>query len=294
MSRLQTLIINPVLNKEIKLRFRSFKNFLGIFLFLAVCGAVCLAFIYIETQFSHHGFTASDSRNLFLLLSMGQLGLIVFITPGLTAGTISGEREKQTLNIMLTTQQSSTSIILSKLFSSILFLILMLVASLPLYSIVFLYGGVSPQMVFVTFGYLFLTMLTIGSIGIMFSTIMKRTIIATITTYGIMLFLVVGTLILFVITMQLILGFSQGATVMGQSNQHILPYLILTLNPAVSMFSSFESNMFLYEFQQLGIEWPLWKGYTLAYITITLITLLIAIKKLRPRMKIRSNPEKKG
>ncbi|WP_018932929.1 ABC transporter permease [Gracilibacillus lacisalsi] len=293
MSRLQSMLINPVLNKEIKLRFRSFKNFLGIFLFLAICGAVCLAFIYIETQFSHDGFTASDSRNLFILLSMGQLGLIVFITPGLTAGAISGEREKQTLNIMLTTQQSSTSIILSKLFSSILFLILMLVASLPLYSIVFLYGGVSPQTVFVMFGFLLLTMLTIGSIGIMFSTIMKRTIISTITTYGFMLFLLVGTLIIFLIVLRLILGFSQGTPGTGQSN-NILPYFVLMLNPAVSMFSSLQSNMFMYEFQQLGINWPLWVGYTIAYIVISLFSLLIAINKLRPNMKAKSKKMKKG
>ncbi|SES01665.1 ABC-type transport system involved in multi-copper enzyme maturation, permease component [Gracilibacillus ureilyticus] len=285
MSRLQSLLINPVLNKEIKLRFRSFKNFLGIFLFLAICGAVCLAFIYTETQFSYDGFTAEDSKNLFLLLSMGQLGLIVFITPGLTAGAISGEREKQTLNIMLTTQQSSTSIILSKLFSSLLYLILMLVASLPLYSIVFLYGGVSPQTVLIMFGYLFLTMLAIGSIGIMFSTLIKRTIISTITTYGTMLFLVVGTVILFLIIIRLIVGFSQGTTGGPQSTDHILPYIVLVLNPAVSMLFSLETNSLVYEFQQIGVDWPFWVGFTIAYGAITLITLLIAIKKLRPSMR---------
>lgn len=284
-------MINPVLNKEIKLRFRSFKSFISILLFLAICGAVCLAFIYIETQFSQDGFTSEDSRNLFMLLSMGQLGLIVFITPGLTAGAISGEREKQTLNILLTTQQSSTSIILSKLFSSILFLMLMLVASLPLYSIVFLYGGVSPQTVLIMFGFLLLTMLTIGSIGIMFSTVLKKTIVATITTYGIMLFLLVGTIILFVISLQFILGFSQGTA--GQSN-NMLPYFLLIFNPAVSMFSTLQSNMFMYEFDQLGIHVPLWVGYTPAYIIMTLLSLMIAIKKLRPSMKAKSKKAKKG
>ncbi|GAA0432355.1 hypothetical protein GCM10008983_06170 [Lentibacillus halophilus] len=291
MERLQALFINPVLNKEIKLRFRSFKNFLGIFLFLAICGAVSLAFIYIETQLSHDSFTASDSRNLFMLLSMGQLGLIVFITPGLTAGAISGEREKQTLNIMLTTQQSSTSIILSKLFSSILFLTLMLVASLPLYSIVFLYGGVSPQMVFATFGYQLLTMLTIGSIGIMFSTFMKKTMLATITTYGMMLFFVVGTMILFFIMIRFILGVTPGPTGAGQSN-NILPYLVLMLNPGVAMFTSFE-DLFLHQFQQLGIDWPLWRGFTLSYITMTVVALLMAINRLRPSMRLKTARKKK-
>ena len=281
MDRLTALFINPVLNKEIKLRFRSFKNFLGILLYLAVCGAISLAFIYIETQFTPDGFTAADSKNLFMLLSMGQLGLVVFITPGLTAGAISGEREKQTLNIMLTTQQSSTSIILSKLFSSILFLNLMLIASLPLYSIVFLYGGVSPEMVLITFGFQFLTMLTIGSLGILFSTIIRKTIVSTITTYGVMLFLVVGTIILFFIMIRFILGASQGMPSVNQSTQ-IMPYLVLILNPAVAMFTSFEPNMFTYEFQQLGIEWSVWQGFVSAYLTITVFALLIAINRLRP------------
>ncbi|WP_164670104.1 ABC transporter permease [Virgibacillus doumboii] len=294
MSRLQGLFINPVLNKEIRLRFRSFKNFVGIFLFLAICGAVCLAFIYTETQFTRDSFTAADSKNLFMLLSMGQLGLIIFITPGLTAGSISGEREKQTLNIMLTTQQSSTSIILSKLFSSILFLTLMLIASLPLYSIVFLYGGVSPQMVLTMFGYQLLTMLALGSIGIMFSTIMKKTIVSTITTYGVMLFLVIGTLILFFIMMRLILGFSQGPVGTGQTNNNILPYLVLIFNPAVAMLSSFDMNLFMYQFRQLGIDLPLWTGFTLAYSTITLVILLIAVRRLRPSTRIKSKKMKKG
>ncbi|WP_174612887.1 ABC transporter permease [Virgibacillus ihumii] len=292
MSRLQSLFINPVLNKEVKLRFRSFKNFLGIFLFLLVCGAVCLAFIYVETQFTRNSFTASDSKNLFMLLSMGQLGLIVFITPGLTAGSISGEREKQTLNIMLTTQQSSTSIILSKLFSSLLFLTLMLVASLPFYSIVFLYGGVSPQMVLVVFGYQLLTMLTIGSIGIMFSTLLKKTIVSTITTYGFMLFLVVGTFILFFLLMQLIFGASQGQMGPG-TNNNFLPYLVLMLNPAAAMLTSFDMNMFVYQFQQLGIDLPLWIGFTLAYLTLTLVALFVAISKLRPGTRVKKKEAKK-
>ncbi|WP_407271588.1 ABC transporter permease [Radiobacillus sp. PE A8.2] len=281
MNRLSALLINPVLNKEIKLRFRSFKNYVGIFLFVAICGAVCLAFIYTETQFSGDGFTSSDSRNLFWLLSFGQLGLIVFITPGLTSGAISSERERQTLNILLTTQQSSTSIILSKLFSSLLFLLLMVSATLPLYSIVFLYGGVSPQMVLMVFGFHLLTMLTIGSLGILFSTIIRKTMVATITTYGTMLFFTVGTLVIFLIAVRIIIGFNTGV----QTTNNFLPYLALMLNPIATMFSVYEPSLFLYELQQIGIKWPLWIGFALSYATITVLALLLAISRLRPRIR---------
>lgn len=111
MSRLQGLLINPVLNKEIKLRFRSIKGFLGLLFYLIALGAIALGFIYINSMNGSSGYMRpEESRFMFIVLSMMQMGLIIFMTPGLTAGVISGERERQTLNMLLTTQQSSTTI----------------------------------------------------------------------------------------------------------------------------------------------------------------------------------------
>ncbi|KGX90784.1 ABC transporter permease [Pontibacillus marinus] len=281
MNKLSSLFINPVLNKEIKLRFRSFKSFLGILFYLAVCAAVCLAFIWIEGH-NRNGFTANDSRTLFMLLSIGQMGLIAFITPGLTAGAISGERERQTLNILLTTQQSSMSIVISKLFSSLAFLVLMLVASLPLYSLVFLYGGVSPKMVLITFGLHLLTMLMIGSLGVMFSTIIRKTMVATITTYGVMLFFVVGTGFLYIFLGEIMYNLNQNP---ASTNQRWLPYISLMLNPGIVLFNSFEAGGLDYALQRMGITWPIWKGFTLSYIGISIFALFVSIMRLRPRMR---------
>lgn len=139
------LLSNPVLMKELKLRFRTFKSFSGLMFYLAVLIIFVSGFLLIFTQFSTSGFfVPSNSFTMFSVLSVLQMALVMFITPGLTAGAISTEREKQTLNILLTTTQSSSQIIIGKLLSSVAFLILMLIAGPPLYSIVFLFGGVSP------------------------------------------------------------------------------------------------------------------------------------------------------
>ena len=146
-------------------------------------------FILLTTSFTGTGyFRPEESFFMFAMLTYIQLGLILFITPGLTAGAISSEREKQTLNILLTTSQTSFQIILGKLTSSIAFLLL-LVAGLPIYSLVFLFGGVSPGQLGVIFLFFFLTMIAIGSIGIMYSTIIRKTIVSMIATYGTMIFL---------------------------------------------------------------------------------------------------------
>ena len=114
---------NPVLVKEIKLRFRSPKSFVGILFYLIAMCIFVFGFILLTTQFTGTGyFRPEESYFMFAMLTYIQLGLILFITPGLTAGAISSEREKQTLNILLTTAQTSFQIISGKLTSSIAFL----------------------------------------------------------------------------------------------------------------------------------------------------------------------------
>lgn len=279
---MKTLLINPVLNKEIKLRLRSLKSFLGILFYLIALGIVAIGFIYITMMNSQAGYIRpEESRMMFMVLSMVQLGLIVFMTPGLTAGVISGERERQTLNMLLTTEQSSTSIILSKLISSVAFLFLMISASLPLYSIVFLYGGVSPGVLLGTFGIYVITIITIGSIGILFSTLLKKTIVAMIATYGVALFLTAGTGFITLFFMSI---FFYGSTT------NVAPYFIIMTNPAFVLMTVFEPNMQEEFFTRTGIELPFWISFGVSFIVIAAVSLWISISKLRPNMK----PSRRG
>lgn len=168
-------LYNPVFVKELKLRFRSFKSFSGLMFYLAVLVIFIAGFLLITTGFTGKGFFRPDtSFAMFAVLTIIQMALVLFITPSLTAGAISSEREKQTLNILLTTTQSSTQIVVGKLLSSVSFLVLMLIAGLPLYSLVFLFGGVSPSQIASIFLFYLLTVIAVGSIGVMFSTITKK------------------------------------------------------------------------------------------------------------------------
>ncbi|GJM75467.1 hypothetical protein HMSSN036_76830 [Paenibacillus macerans] len=170
-------LINPVLDKEFRLRMRTPRSAFIVFAYILVTGLLAMAIIYMTTS---KGFSAGGrldpgvSRIIFYVLSIGQLVLIAFMTPALTAGVISGEREKQTLNMLLTTQQSSATIILSKLLSSLSFMTLVILATLPVYSIVFLYGGLSPKQLALVFLFYLFVMLLLGSIGVFYSTLFKK------------------------------------------------------------------------------------------------------------------------
>ena len=286
MGRFSAWLMNPVLGKEIKLRFRSFKSFLGIMVYLLILGAIAIGFIYMQSKINpvSGGFRTEDSRTLFLILTMVQMLLIGFMAPGLTAGAVSGEREKQTLNILLTTRQSSAAIILSKLFSSLAFLLLIMISSLPVYALVFVYGGVSPQTVLATFGVYLLSMFTFGSLGILFSTLVRKTIVAMITTYGVVLLLTAGTAFLLFFSLTFIETAVGGGMV---SHSHPFTYMMMAINPVVILFTSLEPAMFQDIQREIGIGMPLWIGFSCSYLIIAILAVWISIARLRPRMKRR-------
>ena len=274
---------NPVLFKELKLRFRSPKSFIGILFYLI---AMCIfVFGFIFTTMSMSGtsyFRPSESFILFSLLSFIQLGLVLFITPGLTAGAISSEREKQTLSILLTTSQSSFQIISGKLSSSIAFLLLLIVAGLPVYSLVFLFGGISPLDFVKVFFFLFVTLLAIGSVGVLFSTLIRRTIVSMIATYGTMLFLSVVTGFIFLIVIQMT-AFNHTGT--GTPSPSMLGHILASINPAIIFASFLSPGMGDSISEMTQVKFPIWIGYLIFYFSLTVISLFIAVKKLRVNMK---------
>lgn len=187
--------MNPMLLKEIKVRMRGWKAAGVVALYLAILALVAL-FIMFTTFMNFYSSTVDPQVSIgaYTGLAVVQFILIMFIVPALTAGAISGEREKQTLDLVLCTKLRPISIIVGKLFASTSQIILLIVASLPLFSTVFLFGGISTKEIVQLFGFYIATAITIGCIGIFFSTYLKRTTAATVLTYGAVAFLAFGTI----------------------------------------------------------------------------------------------------
>ena len=124
----------------------------------------------------------------FIALVFSEMTLLAFITPAITAGSISLEKERQTLDVLLTTRMTTWEIIKGKYFSDFLFLSLMVVSTFPILSIVFIYGGLSLfQMLYVGLG-LIVFIAFISCWGVFFSTLTKNTVLSVILTYLFVLF----------------------------------------------------------------------------------------------------------
>ena len=269
-------LINPVMEKEFRLRMRTIRSPLALMFYVLAIGVLALGFIYMEVQARvPRGLTPEDSRFLFYFLSGAQLVLISFMTPGLTAGVISGEREKQTLNILLTTQLSSSTIVLSKLFSSISFMLLVVFATLPVYSIVFLFGGISPGQLAAVFAFYVLVMVTLGSLGVLFSTLYKKTVVSVILTYGVTMFLYGFTGLAAIFVYEVFRG------------ARFVSGFLLGFNPLAAMISIFEPD-FGKEFFSGNLDGlQIWHLFVPVYAVITVVAVFFSIRRLRPVLKKR-------
>jgi ABC-type transport system involved in multi-copper enzyme maturation permease subunit len=141
---------------------------------------------------------ASVGRGIFLGLLMLQTLMVSVLAPAATAGAISSEREHQTLDLLAVTPISSFAIVLGKLFSALAWVFILILASIPVTALVFVYGGVAPDDVVRGYLVLFATVIGLGSIGIFFSALTRRTGASTGLTFVITLVLTIGTFFLWV------------------------------------------------------------------------------------------------
>lgn len=186
----------------------------------------------------------SDMLIIYTILSVIEFSLVLFIVPAITSSAISGEREKQTLEILLTTSLRPLQIIIGKLESSISTIILLMISSLPILSIVFTIGGISIKDLLQLMFLIVVTGIFVGSIGIFFSTLFKKTTISTIFTYGCLVLLILGTIaILGAILMVVDMNTNNNMNGTYQKVDLGNLILILLVNPAITLVSLF-SNQF--------------------------------------------------
>jgi len=200
--------LNPVLARELKQRMRGRHTWLVLTLYLAVL-AVILRWIYVvasrDGEFGSRGFqgsvnlleSATVGRAIFQWLLFFMLLLVCFIVPGLTSGAISGERERQTLVSLQITLLRARSIVFGKLLASLAFVVLLIVATMPLAAVPFLLGGVSVSDVVRGLLMVLATAVMLACVALACSALLRRTQAATVVSYGITLALVLGTLMVY-------------------------------------------------------------------------------------------------
>ncbi|MDF2927560.1 MAG: hypothetical protein K0R57_6474 [Paenibacillaceae bacterium] len=218
--------INPMPQTEFRQRLCSVRSASAVLTYVLVLVLLAAGYVHSTGPNGASIFSAGSSRDLFYFLSGVQMALIGLAAPGLAAGRSGGGRKKQPLNIESTAVQSSFAVIMYKLLSSIGFMMLLVIATFPVYSLVLLSGGIAPSLLLALFLLYLFVVLVLGAAGVFFSTLFRKTMIAVIATYGAALLIFAGTGLAAIFL---------SAVSAGNSGDSWGPGLALGLNPMAAL-----------------------------------------------------------
>jgi ABC-type transport system involved in multi-copper enzyme maturation permease subunit len=232
--------INPIIVKELRARMRESRAFITLTSVLVMLGGV--SYILYRMALASGSYTSMPlspliGQTLFVALAFLELLMVCAIAPAVTAGAISGEQEKLTYEMLLTTPLHPASILWGKLVSALSYVILLVFAAIPMSSLIFIFGGVALRDMAKALVILVTVAVTFGILGLFMSALLRRTSRATVISLLVVVALMGGTI------------FAYAAV--GVIGQREPPRWILVANPISALFSALMPSM-PYEGSPLG------------------------------------------
>lgn len=247
-GRLKALLENPVTVKELRSRMRGRRGFVVLTVYLTLMsGFIALVYLAYASSTGPLGLEPRVAGQTIFAAVVGvQVFLVIFIGPAFTAGAISGEKERQTYDLLRTTLLSAESFVTGKLFSALSYVFLLVFASVPIQSIAFLLGGVSLVEVVISQILVLIAAVSFALWGLYCSTAMKTTMAASVATFAGALFVTAGIPIL-VFLFGAILGPMIFSVSLGWVAQAIWAYAAVVLAATNLPATLIASEIFLIE-----------------------------------------------
>ena len=278
---------NPVVAKEFKGRMRGRRAFVLLTVYLGLISVFIIllyGYIYSEAPIANSDpdFMQGIGKAIFGAVVLLELLLISFIGPGLTSGAITSERESQTFDLLRTTLLSARALVFGKLGSAFTFLFLLIFTAIPIQSLAFFLGGVGMPELIVSSLMLVVAALFHCAMGIFFSSFMKRTLTATVSSYASILVSILSLVVIFfVIT---IVSGSSG--IFSEDMGLMILWFMISTNPFLAAIISEviliqDQSVFYTTSSPFGsMASPLvspWILYVLFYLALSIVMILFSI-----------------
>ena len=201
--------MNPVYKNELKMSARSMQIPVLAVIFNSILSVVTLSVLYsIRQGYIRNGSEPYSSMMLLYVVVLTiEVVLLCLFVPSAAGGSIAGERERQTLDILLSSRMSVGEIVMGKLLSCISTAVLLVLTSVPILAVTSMYGGMQLSVLYQSAAYVGFFILFIGSIGVFCSCRFKKTTYASISAYGVIIALTIGTGLLVVLLNMAVGGF---------------------------------------------------------------------------------------
>ncbi|MEM7334839.1 MAG: hypothetical protein AAF490_22370 [Chloroflexota bacterium] len=177
---------NPVTIKELRSRMRGRRAFVVLTSYLAIMsGLIVLIYLAFINSGATRGSDVQVAGKVLFSAVVGIQGfLVLFVAPAFTSGAISGEKERQTYDLLRTTLLSAPSFVLGKLVSSLSYVILLILTAVPLQSFAFLLGGVTFTELILSQLILIVAAVTVAMFGLYASSRMRTSLGASVLTFA--------------------------------------------------------------------------------------------------------------
>jgi len=162
------LLIGPVFSREVVIAPRQPRLYIartvycGVLLSLALTAYMVLSGTQIVRDL---GDLARFGTLLFQILARLQLALAVFLSALLSASAVAQEKDRRTLVLLLLTSLSNSELVLGKLLASLLNVLVVLAAAVPVFMFSALLGGVSFDQIARVFAVTLASVIACGSLG---------------------------------------------------------------------------------------------------------------------------------
>lgn len=294
-SWLHNLARNPVTVKELRSRMRGQRAFLLMTAYLLLMGGLIFTVYLAYVASSGNNFGPSNrqaGKAVFTAVLLVQVILVLFIGPTFTSAAIVGEKERQTYDLLRTTLLPARSLVTGKLLSSLSYIYLLIIVSIPLQGIAFLLGGISPIELLLSQLLILISAITFALIGLYISTVLRSTLTASLTTFAVAFTLTFGTPIVAALITSILGPVLFGPSTPAWPVQILLIYggllLAATNLPATLVISDLflvEQNALVYFTDfidgRLAYIWSPWLPYIILYILLGLLLYWACIRRIK-------------
>ncbi len=162
------MLAGPLFSREVLIAPRQIKHFLmrsgyvaGLFVLIYTAGQVTFGWQSVQTV----GATARFGAFVFQVLSLVQLSLVIAFSLLAAASSVAQEKDRRTLILLLMTDLRDRELVIGKLLGSLLSVLVLIAASVPVFFIVSMLGGTTVQQILWVQVVCVLTGLAAGSWG---------------------------------------------------------------------------------------------------------------------------------
>lgn len=200
---------NPVAVREMKTRMRGARTFGLLAIYMLVLGLI-VYLVYLRkggtTAYSYGGtFNGGNfgptrsfetGQDLFISIFVFLLTLTAIITPAICGGLISREMEEGTYDMLVVTPLRGRALIYGKLLGALTYIGLLLLASVPLVCVVFLFGGVDFGDIMAGYAIVLLQAVVFSVISLFLSGLFRRTSVTIVISYSLIALFLLGVPVL--------------------------------------------------------------------------------------------------